>query len=252
MKTPKLVVLHTANLHNAEFSQFIARFFEDFAGSGISLEADATFKELYESLNTKIPVYNKALEQVRAKEESKKLSELDKVRDADVQALKDSIKPYRNAKTEAKQKAYHAIKLVLDGYKDVIKDTYEEETNRVKTLISTLKSAQYQAQVETLKIGEFLGELETSNTAFNELFSHRSLKDLQKEVYNVKGLRKELTDIYQKLSAYINANAQVKPDEFFVKTLEVLNNSRKYYADVLARRKAGGKPSAETVKGTGA
>lgn len=84
-------------------------------------------------------------------------------------------------------------------------------------------------------------ELETSNTAFNELFSHRSLKDLQKEVYSVKGLRKELTDIYQKLSAYINANAQVKPDEFFVKTLEVLNNSRKYYADVLARRKAGGK-----------
>ncbi len=169
-----------------------------------------------------------------------------------MQALKDSIKPYRNAKTEAKQKAYHAIKLVLDGYKDVIKDTYEEETNRVKTLISTLKSAQYQAQVETLKIGEFLGELETSNTAFNELFSHRSLKDLQKEVYSVKGLRKELTDIYQKLSAYINANAQVKSDEFFVKTLEVLNNSRKYYADVLARRKAGGKPSAETVKGTGA
>jgi hypothetical protein len=95
-------------------------------------------------------------------------------------------------------------------------------------------------------------EQETSNTAFNELFSHRSLKDLQKEVYSVKGLRKELTDIYQKLSAYINANAQVKPDEFFVKTLEVLNNSRKYYADVLARRKAGGKPSAETVKGTGA
>ena len=71
-------------------------------------------------------------------------------------------------------------------------------------------------------------------------------------MYSVKGLRKELTDIYQKLSAYINANAQVKPDEFFVKTLEVLNNSRKYYADVLARRKAGGKTSAETVKGTGA
>ncbi len=30
MKASKLVVLHTANLHNAEFSQFIARFFEDF------------------------------------------------------------------------------------------------------------------------------------------------------------------------------------------------------------------------------
>ena len=94
-------------------------------------------------------------------------------------------------------------------------------------------------------------ELETSNTAFNELFSHRSLKDLQKEVYSVKGLRKELTDIYQKLSAYINANAQVKSDEFFVKTLEVLNNSRKYYADVLARRKAGGKVLPEPPKEEG-
>ena len=251
MNKNTLVKPDLSKMHNAEFSQFLTRFFEDFAGSGIALDTDTTFKSLYESLKTKITTYDKALEQVRGKEESKKISELDKVRDADMQALKDSIKPYRNAKTEAKQKAYHAIKLVLDNYKDVTKDTYEEETKRLNTLISTLKSATYQAQVETLKIGEFLSELETSNTAFNELFSHRSLKDLQKEVYNIKDLRKELTDIYQRLSAYIIANAQVKDEAFFTKTLEVLNNSRKYYADVLARRKAGVKTPTETPKEEG-
>ena len=74
---------------------------------------------------------------------------------------------------------------------------------------------------------------------------------MQKEVYNVKDLRKELTDIYQRLSAYIIANAQVKDEAFFTKTMEVLNNSRKYYADVLARRKVGVKAPAETPKKEG-
>ena len=251
MKKYTLIRLDLFRVKNAEFKQFITRFFEDFQGTELSLDTDEVFKSLFESLKSKSDTYAKALEQVRAKEESKKISELNKIRNADFQALKDSIKPYRNAKTEAKQKAYHAIKLVLDNYKDVTKDTYEEETKRLNTLISTLKSATYQAQVETLKIGEFLSELETSNTAFNELFSHRSLKDLQKEVYNVKDLRKELTDIYQRLSAYIIANAQVKDEAFFTKTLEVLNNSRKYYADVLARRKAGVKTPTETPKEEG-
>ena len=127
MNKNTLVKPDLSKMHNAEFSQFLTRFFEDFAGSGIALDTDTTFKSLYESLKTKVTTYDKALEQVRGKEESKKISELDKVRDADMQALKDSIKPYRNAKTEAKQKAYHAIKLVLDNYKDVTKDTYEEE-----------------------------------------------------------------------------------------------------------------------------
>ena len=109
MNKNTLVKPDLSKMHNAEFSQFLTRFFEDFAGSGIALDTDTTFKSLYESLKTKVTTYDKALEQVRGKEESKKISELDKVRDADMQALKDSIKPYRNAKTEAKQKAYHAI-----------------------------------------------------------------------------------------------------------------------------------------------
>lgn len=43
----------------------------------------------------------------------------------------------------------------------------------------------------------------------------------------------------------------MKDEAFFTKTLEVLNNSRKYYADVLARRKAGVKAPAEPPKEEG-
>ena len=42
---------------------------------------------------------------------------------------------------------------------------------------------------------------------------------------------------YQQLADYVEILSQVKSDEFYQNVLSVLNNSRKYYADILARRK---------------
>ena len=236
MKKYSLVRLDLFRVKNAEFKQFLTRLFEDFQGSGLSLDTDEVLKNLFKSLKSKSDTYAKALEQVRAKEESKKISELNKVRNADFQALKDSIKPYKNAKTENQQKAYHALKLVFDNYKGVVQDSYEGRTSRLHTLISQLRSNEYSDDVDTLYIVGFVNELEKSNTAFNEIFNKRSLQSLQKETLSVKEIRKELTDIYQNTANYILAVTNVKEDPFYTKTLEVLNNSRKYYADMLARR----------------
>ena len=54
MNKNTLVKPDLSKMHNAEFSQFLTRFFEDFAGSGIALDTDTTFKSLYESLKTKV------------------------------------------------------------------------------------------------------------------------------------------------------------------------------------------------------
>ena len=87
-----------------------------------------------------------------------------------------------------------------------------------------------------MKIEEFISELEKSNTAFNTLFGERSAQNIGKESYDTKALRKEITDIYRKLTNYIIAVVEIKTDPFYRKTLEVINNSRKYYADTLAKR----------------
>ena len=53
---------------------------------------------------------------------------------------------------------------------------------------------------------------------------------------------------YQQLSDYVAILAQLKEDAIYQKTLSVLNNSRKYYADVLARRKGKDKKEAKKVE----
>ena len=228
MKKAKLTPIYLQGLHHAEFGQFIDRFINDFSEANLDLNTDTDFKTIFEGLKAKTPAYNKALMQIRENENTKKIAELDKERDNDFQALKDSIKPYRNAKKTPQIKAYNTLKILLDEYKNIATLSYEEETKKISSLLSSLKSSDYQPHITTLKIEEFTSELEKSNTAFNTLFG--------KESYDTKALRKEITDIYRKLTNYIIALVEIKTDPFYRKTLEVINNSRKYYADTLAKR----------------
>ena len=232
----KLIKFDITRLHHAEFGQFIDRFINDFSEANLDLNTDTDFKTIFEGLKAKTPAYNKALMQIRENENTKKIAELDKERDNDFQALKDSIKPYRNAKKAPQIKAYNTLKILLDEYKNIATLSYEEETKKISSLLSSLKSSDYQPHITTLKIEEFTSELEKSNTAFNTLFGERSAQNIGKVSYDTKALRKEITDIYRKLTNYIIALVEIKTDPFYRKTLEVINNSRKYYADTLAKR----------------
>lgn len=236
MKKAKLTPIYLQGLHHAEFGQFIDRFINDFSEANLDLNTDTDFKTIFEGLKAKTPAYNKALMQIRENENTKKIAELDKERDNDFQALKDSIKPYRNAKKDPQIKAYNTLKILLDEYKNIATLSYEEETKKIGSLLSSLKSEDYQPHITTLKIEEFISELEKSNTAFNTLFGERSAQNIGKESYDTKVLRKEITDIYRKLTNYIIAVVEIKTNPFYRKTLEVINNSRKYYADTLAKR----------------
>lgn len=236
MKKAKLTPIYLQGLHHAEFGQFIDRFINDFSEANLDLNTDTDFKTIFEGLKAKTPAYNKALMQIRENENTKKIAELDKERDNEFQALKDSIKPYRNAKKDPQIKAYNTLKILLDEYKNIATLSYEEETKKIGSLLSSLKSEDYQPHITTLKIEEFTSELEKSNTAFNTLFGERSAQNIGKESYDTKALRKEITDIYRKLTNYIIVLVEIKTDPFYRKTLEVINNSRKYYADTLAKR----------------
>ena len=236
MKKAKLTPIYLQGLHHAEFGQFIDRFINDFSEANLDLNTDTDFKTIFEGLKAKTPAYNKALMQIRENENTKKIAELDKERDNDFQALKDSIKPYRNAKKDPQIKAYNTLKILLDEYNNIATLSYEEETKKIGSLLSSLKSEDYQPHITTLKIEEFISELEKSNTAFNTLFGERSAQNIGKESYDTKVLRKEITDIYRKLTNYIIAVVEIKTNPFYRKTLEVINNSRKYYADTLAKR----------------
>ncbi|SUX46282.1 DUF6261 family protein [Chryseobacterium indoltheticum] len=232
-----LISLDASKLHHAEFGQLIVRFSEDFSKTSLDTGTDADFKRMYDALQAKIPDYNSALDQIRASEESQKIAKADHVRDADVQALKDSVRPYRNSRTQAEKDAYTAIKILLDQYKGVENTSYEEETNKLNSLVSRLQSSEYSSHVTMLGIIKFINELAASNIAFNDLFAHRSFQSSQKQTYDVKALRKDLNNDYRQLVNYITILADVKTDTFYKDVLAVINNGRSYYANVMLARR---------------
>lgn len=228
-------------LQNAEFGQLIVRFFEDFNTKSLDINVDPDLKRLYESLQDQLPAYNAALDQIRASEESEQISKLDKVRDRDIQALRDSLKPYRNAKTQTETDAYNAIRLLISEYKGVEDDSYESETNRLNSLIGRLQSSEFYNSALTLGIEKFIMNLAASNTDFNQLFAQRSFKTSQKVVADVKALRKILSSDYKTMTNYIAAMACVKEDIYYKDILTIINNGRNYFSNVVLARRMGNK-----------
>lgn len=228
-------------LQNAEFGQLIVRFFEDLNTKSLDINVDPDLKRLYEALQDQLPAYNAALDQIRASEESEQIFKLDKIRDRDIQSLRDSLKPYRNAKTQTETDAYNAIRLLISEYKGVEDDSYESETNRLNSLIGRLQSPEFYNSALTLGIEKFIMNLAASNTDFNQLFAQRSFKTSQKVVADVKALRKTLASDYKTMINYIAAMASVKEDTYYKDILTIINNGRSYFSNVVLSRRMGNK-----------
>ncbi|MDO4228488.1 MAG: DUF6261 family protein [Capnocytophaga sp.] len=241
MEQIKLSNLDVARLHNAELSSLMERFFDDFSKKTLSLDTDAIFKTAYEEMKSQLAVYNTGLDQVRTNEDSNKVAKADALRGADFKALKNSVKPFRTSLQSAESEAYTALNILLSEYKGVENDSYEVQTTRLTNLVERLQSSAYTKHINELGIRRFVTRLAESNVAFKEIFSKRSFDMLQKTTYDVKKLRKELTESYRKLSNYVLSLAQMTKQPFYIETLDVLNNGRKYFADTILARRSGKK-----------
>ena len=239
----KLTSLDYPRLHHAEFGQLVVRFFGDFNSSTLDANTDLDFKRMFENIQTQIPTYNSSLDRIKASEESAKIAEADLVRNRDLQALKDALKPYKNAKTQIEKDAYTTIKLLLNQYKNVQYTSYEEETNKLNTLVEKLLSSEYSFHISALGIVKFANHLSDSNAAFSSIFAKRSYQTLQQQTYDVKTLRKVLTHDYRQMANYIATLANVKSNPFYTDVLAILNNGRTYFSSIVVARRKGKKES---------
>ncbi|MGV3312309.1 DUF6261 family protein [Streptococcus suis] len=232
----KLQSLPINSLRHPEVAQFLTRFLDDLDKKGLVASKEDVIEKLLTGIRTNLPSFQQSLEQVRASEKSLSISEADELRDADLQALRDSIKPYRVSKREAEKSAYASLKLLFEQYKDTAKANYEQETALLTSLLDKLKTS-YSDQISALGVDKFVANLEESHREFETRFASRSQESLTKVSYDVKALRKAVLAPYQDLTEYVAIMVKVKDDAIYQDLLEVLNNSRKYYADILSRRK---------------
>lgn len=239
MENRKLLPLKLQSLHHAEMGQLAVRFFEDFENAGLAKGTDADFDMLYSALQNLLPGYNAAVDQVQANEESQNIANADRLRDQDYMALKNALKPHRTTRDETERAAYSLLATLFSQYRSVETNAYEEETLRLNNLLAALAAEDKAEAVATLGMQKFVDRLAASNADFNSLFAHRSNVVSQKVSYDVKALRKGITEAYKRMANYTATMADVKSAPFHKNTLAVLNTGRKYFSDVLSKRGSG-------------
>lgn len=235
----KLEPVRTSDLTNMEAGQLIRRTLDDFATIDQPLMTDAPLNAYVQELIQHKGLYEKALAQIRKSEETEKIGLADKNRDKAVDAFGKALKLYAVSDDEAEVEASRGLSIVFANFKGLADLNYEAETMAIDKLVSELESPAHAGKVGLLNIGRYVTRLKTTNEAFKTLFANRLVSDASAETYDMKVIRAELLKKYADMANYVLAMAKALNTPLFLTTLNLMNASRKYYSDMLARRTNG-------------
>lgn len=244
----ELVPITTSLLHNLESGQFIQRIISDFQGTGLDAATDPEFKMIYKDLTDQAPIYNLALAQIIAQQESEMLFNLDQKRDKKVISLRYAWNAYRSEdEGSAKKQAYNKLKPLMNNYKNIAIENYEAESLGLDNFIIGLTNAENYPSVQLLNMEEHVNNLKSGNDLFKTTFNSRSNTTVSTVTYNTKLLKKKIFATYKELATYSHTMANRRtPSPYFITVLGAINNGRTYYANIIAHR-GNGDTAAPTV-----
>ncbi|MDI9310209.1 MAG: DUF6261 family protein [Limnohabitans sp.] len=174
--------------------------------------------------------------QIKAKAESELLMAHDETRDRAVSTLRRALSVYEYTSIEEEKLAYKHLKIVLNAYKNIERANFEAESLGLDNLVAELRGANNVAAVSVLNLEKHINTIEQTNGVFKNTFNSRSTNNINTTVYDTKLLRKNILKTYNDLAQYILVMAKNREDIFYKNAFSVVNNGRKYFADIIARR----------------
>jgi len=243
----KLQSLSITRLSNLEFGQHVKSIRDNITGGGESVKGlqDTVLQQYLDELNAKTLAYDKAMMQIAKSDETAKIVQADIVRDKALIFIQRYLNVFEFTPNQEQELAYLSLNTLLSKYKGVQKWNYEEESNALDSLITDLQSEKYSASAALIGMTEYIGRLQQSNDAFKTIFKGRTQEQSGKEVFDAKELKNDLKITYEKLINYVLVMATALDNEEFNTCLSIISTVRKYYSDMLAKRGAGGKSTAE-------
>lgn len=232
-----LVGLNLARLQNLEVGQHVKGVLKGIADLESGLITDANFLNYYARLGEASVQFDKAMLKITKSDETLKITNADALRDKAITAFQRQLSVYELSEDETEIEAFNSLNTVMKTYKNLQRWNLEEETNGIDNLLDELASAKYAAHIATLNLQNFQDRIKSSNEKFKSFFNSRTNEQVNTEYYDTKALREELTDQYNLLAEYTLTLSKAVNTEAFNKPLDVFNTVRKYYADLLAKRK---------------
>ena len=243
----KLQKLRLASLHNLEIGQLVKSNLTDLLTAGINTTTDPFIANYITQLTADSTQMDLVLLQVRAKQESHDLEVLDIKRDTSVRVLRMQLNIFRSSNIPAEVAAYDVLKLPFNTYKGIEKLNYEAENNAIDNFIIELGKPVYAGAIATLNLGGLITRMDVDNTAFKTLFSTRSVNTANTPNLDSKAIKSQMIATYEAYIAYVvsltNATNNLPANAYYTSIFDIINNIRKYYSDLLARRGNGASPA---------
>lgn len=232
----KLEPVRTSDLTNMEAGQLNRRTLDDLATINQTLMIDVPFNTYVQEITRQKGLYENALAQIRKSEETEKISLADKNRDKAVDAFGKALKLYGVSDDAAEVDASRGLSIVFNSFNGLADLNYEAETMAIDKLVSELESPAHAAKIDVLNMARYIIRLKTTNEAFKSLFGNRLVIQASTETYDMKVVRTDLMKKYAEFTNYVLAMAKALETPLFIQALNLINASRKYYSDLLARR----------------
>ncbi len=231
--------VNLARLSVLEFGQHIKSILQNISLLGNGFVTDAVLLDYLQALHTKTEGYDKAMLQVTKSDETAKIIVADKRRDNALTALTRLLFAYELSENEGESAAYESLNTLFNTYKGIQKWNFEEESNGIDNLLADLGNDKYKPHVELLKMQAWVTRVADNNAAFKTLFAARTQEASGKESFDVAAMRKDIKVVYEDTAGYVLSMAKAQNTEQYNKCLDVINTVRKYYHDLLAKRKNG-------------
>ena len=239
MKT--LHKLRFASLSHLEAGQIIKRNLEDLVTAAINTTTDVHINNYIQVLTANSNSFDLALIQIKKKQETEVLIALDQQRDTALSFFNRQLRVYQISENAAHITAFKALKIVVDAHKDLASLNYEAESNGIDNLLSEFGNSTFAPHITTLNLAPFVQRIQTTNNNFKTTFSVRSTDVASTVIYDAKILRKAMYDNYTNYINYVLALANVTTaNNYYDTILDIVNQSRKYFSDLLARRDGAG------------
>ena len=232
----KLESLNVARLSNLEFGQLLKSTCNGLGNlEGISI-TDEILANYVSTLEAKSGDYDKSQLQIAKSDETAKIVEADKQRDNAITALLRILKVFELSDNFTELEAFTSLSNLFSNYKGIQSWNFEEETNGIDNLLTDFGTPKYNQHLTTLGILPFVERIKAANDQFKLLFSGRTHEKANKEIYDVKLLRQEINKVYTDMTNYVLSLSKALDSEQYNRSLNLINTTRKYYSDMLARR----------------
>lgn len=232
----KIEKLNLTRLTSLEIGQLIKSTCEGFAKMEGIIIKDEILANYVKALETKSAEYDKAQMQILKSDETAKIVEADRQRDVAISAMQRILNVYELTENPAELEAFTSLTNLFKNYKGIQSWNLEEETNGIENLLGDLNTAKYSQHLTTLQMQSFVGRITTANNNFKAIFSGRTQEKANKEVFDIKLLRDEMKKVYLDLMNYVLSLSKALDTEQYNRSLSLINATRKYYSDLVARR----------------